>query len=461
MAALSLTVAGDIASVWVVASFLPHSLGPRVTHTRIGAPLIALFALVATCVLACFGAYSRDAGRRLGGYILRWARLWVASGITTWVVVIVCMIIGQEIPVNSLAMASIALPLLWTTWRLLIDRCDFGPRTDRVVVVGSGAIAQQVIAMTQRPGGEFQVVGCVDDDPVGQLPAPDPPILGPIAELPSILRRYEIDRLLVAFSGRRDHDLIDALRSCDGVQIDVDIVPRLFEYIGVDCAVSMLGDLPVHHVPARRSGPGARALKRSSDIVISLALLVLLSPLFAAIAIAVALDSGFPVIYRQRRVGRGGDPFEMFKFRSMYRDADARATYDLTGVARGKISVEEAERNMKPEQDPRITRLGRCLRATSLDELPQLWSVLSGAMSLVGPRPLRSYEVDSLQAWQLARQQVRPGITGLWQVCGRSNVRWDRRMQLDYSYVRHWSPSADLKILGETVPAVLRREGAR
>ncbi len=465
---MCLTVASDVVSVWIVASFVPHALGARATHAPIGTSVIALFAFVATCVLAGLGAYSRDVTRRLGGSMLRWARVWVASGITTWVVVVVCMVIGRDVPVNSLAVTSLVVPLLWMTSRLLGDRFGFDLRTKRVVVVGSGAIARQVIAMTQRPGGDLQIVGCVDDEPLGPFPqpdtpvlGPDPPILGPIAALPSILRRYDIDRLLVTFAGRRDHQLIDVLRSCDGLKIDVDIVPRLFEYTGVDCAVSMLGDLPVHHVPARRSGRGARILKRASDIAISLPLLVLLSPLLVAIAVAVALDSGFPVIYRQRRVGRRGEPFDMFKFRSMYRDADVRATQHITGASTGEITMQEAERHMKPEQDPRITRLGRCLRATSLDELPQLWSVLTGAMSLVGPRPLRSYEVDSLQAWQLARQDVRPGITGLWQVCGRSNVRWDRRMQLDYSYVRHWSPSSDLKILAETVPAVLRREGAR
>jgi lipopolysaccharide/colanic/teichoic acid biosynthesis glycosyltransferase len=231
--------------------------------------------------------------------------------------------------------------------------------------------------------------------------------------------------------------------------------------VGTASSVGTLGDLPVLHVRAQRAGDFSRAAKRVADFVIATTLLALASPVMVLVALVVAASDGRPVIYRQRRVGRAGKEFDIWKFRTMVRDADNQDMESIAGVHEGAMSFQDAVMALKPEADPRLTSLGSFLRTSSLDELPQLWNVVRGDMSLVGPRPLRPFEDDSLSAWQLARRDVRPGITGLWQVRGRSSVLWDQRMQFDYTYIRHWTLASDLRILAETVPAVVRRRGAR
>jgi lipopolysaccharide/colanic/teichoic acid biosynthesis glycosyltransferase len=180
-------------------------------------------------------------------------------------------------------------------------------------------------------------------------------------------------------------------------------------------------------------------VKRIIDVVLASVALVLTAPLQLVIALMVRLRLGSPVLFRQERPGRDAELFEVVKFRTMLPGDPARGTAD------------DAER---------VTPFGEWLRSTSLDELPSLWNVLKGDMSLVGPRPLRRYEVDALVDWQLTRQEVRPGITGLWQILGRSEIAWNERMQLDYSYVRHWTFQRDLAIIARTAGVVLSRRGA-
>ena len=196
--------------------------------------------------------------------------------------------------------------------------------------------------------------------------------------------------------------------------------------------------------------------KRVFDIVAAFTLLLLLSPLLCVIGLLVMRDGG-PCVYRHARIGMNGKMFPCLKFRSMVPDADAALQRHLATDPEARA---EWERDFKLRHDIRITRLGRFIRRTSLDELPQLWNVLRGDMSLVGPRPLRPFEVDALGDWQLRRQEVRPGITGLWQVLGRSDINWTERMQLDYTYARHWSIAADMGILFRTVGAVFHRKGS-
>ena len=192
--------------------------------------------------------------------------------------------------------------------------------------------------------------------------------------------------------------------------------------------------------------------------MVSAAALVLLSPVMLAVAIAIRVQDGKPVLFRQTRVGQWGRSFEIVKFRTMVQGADETQASEL--IEAGPDAIADVAETLKHQSDAWITPVGHFLRRTSLDELPQLWNVLKGDMSLVGPRPLRRYEVDALTDWQFTRQEVRPGITGLWQILGRSEIDWDERMQLDYSYVRHWSFERDLAILARTAGVVLSRRGA-
>jgi exopolysaccharide biosynthesis polyprenyl glycosylphosphotransferase len=211
--------------------------------------------------------------------------------------------------------------------------------------------------------------------------------------------------------------------------------------------------LPLLHVEQPQTGEAGGLSKRLFDLVTATTGLVVLSPLLLLLALAVKLQDGGPVLFRQARVGRNGETFHMLKFRSMVVDAEARL-------------AELRERNdfddvlFKMKQDPRVTRLGRFLRKYSLDELPQLANVVRGEMSMVGPRPPLPAEVDRYGRDVHRRLLVRPGITGLWQVSGRSGLSWDESVRLDLYYVDNWSMVSDLVIIAKTVKAVLRSHGA-
>jgi exopolysaccharide biosynthesis polyprenyl glycosylphosphotransferase len=194
-------------------------------------------------------------------------------------------------------------------------------------------------------------------------------------------------------------------------------------------------------------------VKRTFDVVVSTLLLVLLSPLLALCALLVRLSSRGPVIYRSARPGIGGEAFECFKFRTMYSDADQRQS-DLESLNEASGAL------FKIKRDPRLTPVGRLLRRYSVDELPQLWNVLRGQMSLVGPRPLPQRDFERLEAWHKKRYLVLPGMTGLWQVSGRSELDFDDLVRLDFLYLERWSVGLDLAILLKTIPAVLSRRGA-
>jgi len=195
------------------------------------------------------------------------------------------------------------------------------------------------------------------------------------------------------------------------------------------------------------------AIKRSFDFVVALLLILLLSPVLLLIAVAVALSSRGPMMYRSMRPGIGGEPFPCLKFRTMRSDSDQmQADLESLNEASGAL--------FKIRHDPRLTSIGRFLRRYSLDELPQLFNVIAGQMSLVGPRPLPQRDFDQLEEWHKKRYLVLPGITGLWQVSGRSELDFDDLVRLDFLYLERWSVGLDLAILLKTVPAVLTRRGA-
>jgi lipopolysaccharide/colanic/teichoic acid biosynthesis glycosyltransferase len=196
----------------------------------------------------------------------------------------------------------------------------------------------------------------------------------------------------------------------------------------------------------------ARAIKRTLDIVAATVLVVVLAPAMAAIALAVRLDSPGPALFCQRRVGRGGQTFALRKFRTMVTSAEG-----MTAALRAESSDPHW---LALDRDPRVTRLGRVLRRTSLDELPQLWNVLKGEMSLVGPRPLVEAEDNHVIGWARRRLDVTPGLTGLWQVLGRTRISFEEMVKLDYLYVTNWSLYEDVRILFKTLPALLTRRGA-
>jgi exopolysaccharide biosynthesis polyprenyl glycosylphosphotransferase len=384
----------------------------------------------------------------------RVGRLVLVSGFSGFATLVVCEILGRATSLAQTAAVAAVLPLGWLLGRVVVE-AGRARNPERVLVIGTGEVAQRVVSVSRRsPEVGMRVVGFLDDQPLA-LDAAAPPVLGGLDDLAPILDRGDVDRVVVAFSPRSDGEILTMLRSCDQHGVDVDVVPRMFDLMGDQAEARSVGGLPLVGIRGQRMSLWSRCIKRTMDIVLSGVALVVASPVIAASALAIVIDDPGPVFFRQLRVGRDGRKFRVLKLRTMRVEGDTRDA--LPPAAEG--GIEEIVRSLKGD-DHRVTRVGRVLRRTSLDELPQLWNVLVGQMSLVGPRPLRPFEVAELSDWQRGRQQVRPGITGLWQVLGRSDIDWRERMQLDYTYVRHWSVASDLRILWRTVPVVLRRKGA-
>ena len=243
------------------------------------------------------------------------------------------------------------------------------------------------------------------------------------------------------------------VNECQRKRVEARIVPDLFQMSLSQVDVDDLGGIPLIGVRETTIGRWERVLKRSMDVALASVGGFLLFPLMGIIALVVRLDSPGPAIFRQLRVGKGGRQFRCYKFRSMYEGAEneqerLKAYSDRDGPV------------FKIRDDPRCTRAGRWLRRTSLDELPQFYNVLRGEMSLVGPRPPLPDEVAQYEAWQMRRLEVAPGITGMWQVSGRSDLTFDEQCLLDIFYIENWSPFLDIKILLRTVPKIVLGDGA-
>lgn len=330
------------------------------------------------------------------------------------------------------------------------------PLRQRTVMVGSGLVADRIAERLDRHT-EFglETIGLVDDDVHTLEGSQEMPKLGSLNQLDRVLKTYAVDRVIIAFSRASHQQLLGCIRTCRDQGVAVDIVPRLFELIDSGPALTQVGGLPLLSIRSPRLTKTSRAAKRILDLVISIVLLVALSPVLLLVAIAIKIDSRGPILFRQVRTGRGGTEFNVYKFRSMFKDADKRKRQfeDENEATDGVM--------FKIKRDPRITRVGRLIRRTSVDELAQLLNVVRGDMSLVGPRPLILDESKfAAQSWHARRLDLRPGITGPWQVSGRSDLPFQEMVRFDYQYVSGWSLARDIEILLATIPVVLSGRGA-
>ena len=317
----------------------------------------------------------------------------------------------------------------------------------RVLIIGAGVSGNRVASyLEHHPGAGRSVYGFLDDDgPLGNG------VIGRVAELGQMARKGFVDEVILA--APRDQELTRwVLREAQRLRLDLEIVPELFGCNPVSHEVEEAGDLPAICLHAERLPAVDLFLKRLTDIVGSGAVLAVLSPLLALIALLIKLDSPGAVLYSAERAGRKGRSFRRHKFRTMVSNADA-----LKNSLRQ--NNERSGPFFKITGDPRVTRVGRFLRRYSLDELPQLLNVLKGEMSLVGPRPHPLDDVAGYELEHLARLDVTPGITGLWQVTARRDPSFARGMELDREYIRKWSLGLDLKILLRTVLAVVDGSG--
>ncbi len=325
------------------------------------------------------------------------------------------------------------------------------------VIVGAGEVGQLVARKFLRhPEYGINVVGFVDEAPkerredIGHLT-----LLGSTERLPAIVRLLDIERVVIAFSNESHNDTLDLVRSLKDLDVQVDIVPRLFEIVGPNVGMHTVGGLPLVGLPPLRLSRSSGLMKRAMDVALSATGLLVLAPLLAILALAVKLTSPGSVFFRQVRMGAGEQTFRIYKFRTMSADADERKA-EVAHLNKHALDGGDP-RMFKIPDDPRVTRVGRMLRQYSLDELPQLINVLKGEMSLVGPRPLILAEDEYVNtAWARKRLNLKPGMTGLWQVLGRHDIPFEEMIKLDYLYVTNWSLWGDLKLLLQTVPVAFR-----
>jgi exopolysaccharide biosynthesis polyprenyl glycosylphosphotransferase len=327
----------------------------------------------------------------------------------------------------------------------------------RVVVVGSFGAAQQLSKRIQgEPDAGMKVIGvCL---PSSELPVPvidGVPLLGNLSQVAEVVRARGCDAVAVTSDDATRHNYLRELAwSLEGAGVELLVDPGLVEVAGPRLHIRPLMGFPLLHVEEPHFTGWRRLVKRASDIVLTSVGLLIISPLMLCIAAVVKLQDGGPVIFRQARIGRDGKPFTMLKFRSMVVDADDRKL-ELMAHNEGKGGL------FKLSHDPRVTPFGQFLRNLSLDELPQLFNVLAGSMSLVGPRPHLASELALMPREAVRRALVTPGLTGMWQVSGRSDLEGDDAVRLDLRYVENWSLTLDLLILWKTAWAVLARRGAR
>jgi exopolysaccharide biosynthesis polyprenyl glycosylphosphotransferase len=321
----------------------------------------------------------------------------------------------------------------------------------RAVLVGTGKHIHDVAhALADAPHSPIEVVGFVSPEP---LPANGVRCLGTLAHLQAVILSERVDEVIIAdpdFPQERAVELVD---QCHRRGVRVRIAPSTMEIL-----IHRAEFVPGQSVPLFELGPPVFegidfALKRTFDLLGASFLLVLLSPLLAALTLAVRVSSRGPILYRSKRPGIGQLPFDCLKFRTMYCDAhEQQDELEQLNEASGAL--------FKIREDPRLTPVGRFLRRFSFDELPQLVNVLRGEMSLVGPRPLPERDFELLEDWHRKRYLVLPGITGLWQVSGRSELDFDDLVHLDFIYLERWSLALDLAILLKTIPAVIMQRGA-
>jgi exopolysaccharide biosynthesis polyprenyl glycosylphosphotransferase len=328
------------------------------------------------------------------------------------------------------------------------------------IIVGAGDVGQ-LTARKILNHNEYGInlVGFVDAQPRERRSDLEHlTVLGAPDKLRELVQLLDVERVIVAFSNESDDEILALVRQVQDLDVQIDIVPRLFDILGPSVGIHTIEGIPLLGLPPLRLARSSRMLKRGLDLVVSTIALVLLAPVLAGIALAIKLDSRGPVMFRQTRRGRSEGVFRIYKFRTMSVDAEERK-FELSHLNM-HLAPGGDPRMFKIPDDPRVTRVGNFLRRTRLDELPQLFNVVKGEMSLVGPRPIILDEDQHVAGWARRRLDLRPGMTGLWQVLGASDIPFDEMTKLDYRYVTNWSLAEDLRLIMLTIPSILRRRAA-
>jgi exopolysaccharide biosynthesis polyprenyl glycosylphosphotransferase len=330
-----------------------------------------------------------------------------------------------------------------------------------VVIVGAGDVGQLVARkILQHPEAGFNIVGFVDDQPrERRSELSGVALLGRVDGLPELVEMFAVDRVIVAFSRDSELETVDLVRRLRGFDVQIDVVPRLFEAVGLRIANHSIEALPLVGLPPVRLSWSSRVVKRLIDVVGASIVLLLTAPLFVLLAILIKRDSPGPIFFKQTRLGIGMREFTALKFRTMRVDTDDRVHRDYIRQTMTAGAPIGANGLYKLDRSSDVTRVGRWLRRTSLDELPQLLNVLRGDMSLVGPRPCLRYETELFKPHQFERFLVPAGLTGLWQVAARANSTFGESLDMDVAYARGWSLGLDLRLLCRTPLQMIGQRG--
>lgn len=342
------------------------------------------------------------------------------------------------------------------------------------LVLGNNAEVELTIReLTQRSYLGYRVIGVVrgggnSGEMMPQLENGDSlPVLGTMENLADLIRNYDIKEVIITDNSIESERLFEAMMQLGRRQrVEFRFAPSLFNVLPQKTSVEQIGVLPMVRLFREPLGDAQRFLKRFSDLLLAAAASILTFPIWLLAAILIKLDSSGPILFKQERVGMDGRVFLCYKFRTMFSGADEnvhREAYskNIEGDEEANAGDDDKPVFGKVKDDPRITRFGRWLRRTSIDELPQILNVLRGDMSIVGPRPPIPYEVEEYDAWHRKRLDMKPGITGLWQVSGRNRLTFAEMVKVDLFYIENWSLFLDLKIIFLTLPAVFRGDGAR
>jgi len=462
-------------------SIVQRSAGGALSWSRAFAPYVVLLPFVIPSRLLLLRYYDLYRVRGEFSFVDDLARVFKATAIGSLLIVAAAFMYRGGVAYRTfsysrgiflldflLVLASVgALRMLFRAGQILVRRR--GINLIPTLIVGRGPEAALFIQeMRARPELGYRVIGIVENAAVGTSASSSfegVPVIGNLKTLPEAIRESKANEVIISDPNVPGEALFDVMIQTGRRRgVEFRIAPTLLNCLPSKTEIDQVGSLPMVTLFRSPLSGGARIVKRAFDLTIAMLALGLLSPLWLLIALLIKVDSHGPVFYKQERVGMDGRIFLFFKFRTMHAgvDDDRHREYQrayINGRPDSNLG-DDARPVFKLRTDERITRLGRILRKTSLDELPQLINVLRGEMSVVGPRPPIPYEVENYQLWHRKRLDMKPGITGLWQVSGRNRLPFDEMVRMDLYYIENWSLLLDIKIILQTLPVMWRGEDA-
>ncbi|MGO9958941.1 MAG: sugar transferase [Solirubrobacteraceae bacterium] len=430
---------------------------------------LLVFALTLPCwilVAKVHGLYQRDHQRAAHSSTDDVAGVFSLVAIGLWLLVAASQLFGRSIPaIDALVVFwLLAMCIVPTFRRITREICKRTKAYEQnTLILGAGEVGQLIARkLVSHPEYGANVVGFIDRNPKARradLPE-NLTILGPPERMREIVESLDVERVIVAFSNEYEPQVLAGVRELQDLPLQIDVVPRLFELLNLRAGLHWVEGMPLVGLPCTSATRVTRKVKRAIDILGAGVLLIAVAPLMAYIALRIRLDSQGPIIFRQTRLGAGMKEFTTLKFRTMKVDTDAATHRAYIQQTMSSTAVSNQNGLYKLDRADDVTDVGRWLRRTSLDELPQLINVLWGDMSLVGPRPCIPYEAETFEPHHLGRFSVPQGLTGLWQVTARASSTYGEALDMDVAYARSWSLGLDLRLLLRTPLQVLRQRSA-